>query len=183
MRYPLSTAIGFALVSATIFFLIQAAVSPLLGRTLAYSLALGAVLAAWAVFTARGSGTDIPGALFPVSLIGLTGAWAPSMSWCWILWAGGIAWVRYGSAGHSRLPKLLLLVVLASVSTTLVFALHPQTPLSWTLAVWLHLLVQAAYDVIYPKMAAGQGARSSPHPDRFERARRRAEAILAGNAL
>ena len=155
-------------------------------------LALWACLVLYSLMLCRWSETPFRQALFPLLLPLAIGLAAQNVAPFLVAWAGVLTWVRSGLCGAAPLfrrvlAEMILCLGAGGLSLALVWpapsrivylAVNTPTALQLGLALWFFFLLQSLYFVFLnaeePRRAPEQ---SAPAP--FERAKRRAEAILA----
>jgi hypothetical protein len=90
---------------------------------------------------------------------------------------GSIAWIRSGICfNRSPMRSAMAEAVTLAGGAALVAVLHPATAVTWSLALWLFVLIQSLYFFIVPVPLARKHA--LPPEDPFERAYRNALSIL-----
>jgi hypothetical protein len=134
----------------------------------------------YALLLVRWSRRGLAGVIFPLVVLGLWGGLRPQAPGTVVMALAVLSWVRSGICfpvppGRAALREVLV----CGGGGLLVAVLAPNNTLSWALGIWLFFLVQALFFVVFETGGRAPDTRAAEDP--FERARRLAEEILAGD--
>ncbi len=134
--------------------------------------------AVYTLFLVRWSRRGRAEIIFPLVVLGLWGWYLPRAPGTLVMALVTLSWVRSGVCFPCPTGRALMReALICGGAGVLVAVLAPVSALSWALGIWLFFLVQALFFVVFEPDAERTAARVAEDP--FERARRRAEELLA----
>ena len=174
---PIRTTIIFGLIGGFSFIPLTAGFSCVLPWSTAFCLTIWIYLAIYSVVLIKCCGQKMTAIAFPLLIGLLTIIWTDSAITGLIIAAGILSWVRSGICYPNRFKKRVMVeIVLCAGGGLLIAGFAPVSVLNWAIALWLFILIQALYFVIFENSITEQpGLKKDP----FEAAREQAENILA----
>ncbi|MEW5722094.1 MAG: hypothetical protein AB1896_03240 [Thermodesulfobacteriota bacterium] len=149
------------------------------GGRLAFNLTAWAFLAGYGLVLAYLGRTRPAALVLPLALLAAAAVFAETRSGFGWPALAVLAWMRSGTEnGGPPFRKTAAEALALAGGAGLLAYYQPLTPLAWALSAWMFFLVQSLYFVVMGEVAEWSGEPDSL--DRFEKARRRAEAILSG---
>ena len=174
---PIRTTIIFGLIGGLSFMPLAIGFNTVLPGSTAFCLTIWIYLAIYSVLLIKGCGQKMTAIAFPLLIALLTIIWTDSATTNLITAAGVLSWVRSGICYPNRFTKRVMAeIVLCVGGGFLIAGFAPASVLNWAIAVWLFILIQALYFVIFENSITEQPRLKK---DPFEAAREQAENILA----
>ena len=137
--------------------------------------------AGYALLLARWGQKRLSAVFFPLIVLGLWGWQLPSGRGFIVMALATLSWIRSGVCFQAAPGRAVMReILLCGGGAWLAAAPASGSALSWGLGIWLFFLVQTLFFVAgEPGETGGGGGTANGGDDPFERARRRAERILA----
>lgn len=177
MKVTVRTTIVYAMVSAVLVWPVTGVLAGLLGWETAFKLALWASLSGYALLLLRWSDKRTAAPLFPLALLLGLALWPGTRGAFFFMLVGGLAWIRSGICfDRVSIRALIAEAITIPGGAGLVTAVNPGTAVTWSLCIWLFILIQSLYFFIVPVPSAKRD--SIPSEDPFVRASRNARRIL-----
>ena len=174
---PMKTTIVFGLIGGLSFKPLVIGFSYVLSWSPAFYLTIWLYLAAYCVLLIKNCRKKITAIIFPLLIALLTIIWTDSVFINLMLAAGVLSWVRSGICYPDRLAKRFIAeIVLCAGGSLMVAGFGPVTLLSWAMAIWMFILIQALYFVFFENSFTEE---HELEQDPFEAAREQAENILS----
>ena len=174
---PIRTTIVFGLIGGFFFMPLTVGFSYVLPWSTAFCLTVWIYLAIYSVLLIKGCGQKMTAIAFPLLIALLTIIWTDSATTNLIIATGVLSWIRSGICYPNQFTKRVMAeVVLCAGGGILIAGFAPVSVLSWAIAIWLFILIQALYFVIFENSLSEQAGLQK---DPFEAARAQAENILA----
>ena len=179
MNAPVRTTIVYGLISALGVWPAAGLLAVPLGWAAAFKLMLWVILSGYAMLLVRWSGHRITVLLLPLVLLLGTAFWPGIYGAFFFMAMGILAWIRSGICFNATPLRAVIAETLTiGCGAGLVVVLNPGTTVTWSLSIWLFILIQSLYFFIVP--APFHQMRKTPPEDPFERASRNAKRILEG---
>lgn len=174
---PILNTIAFGLIGGLLFVPLAAVLGYVMPGPAAFCLIVWIYLAVYGVSLVKGCGKRITSIVFPLLLALLTVFWTDSVSVNLIIAAGVFSWIRSGICYPNQFIKRFIIeAVLCAGGGLLVAGFAPISVLNWAIAIWMFILIQALYFVIFENsLTVVRKFRQDP----FETAREQAENILS----
>ena len=179
---PIRATIIFGMICGLSFAPVSFALGYITSWSNALCLTVWLFLTGYAFLLIRLSGKSFQVVVFPLMLL-FTAIFAVKSVSSFILFALAlISWIRSGICFKKPIGiRLIMEILLIFTGVILATAFTPGSPSGWALGVWMYFLVQALYFVLIEP--AGTAEEYKTDMDPFEKASRRAEAILANVVL
>jgi hypothetical protein len=174
---PIRTTIVFGLIGGFFFVPLAVGFSYVLPWSTAFCLTIWIYLAIYSVLLIKYCGKEMAAITFPLLIALLTVIWTDSLITNLIIVAGVFSWIRSGICYPNQFTKRVTAeIVLCAGGVFLIAAFTPISVLNWAIAIWLFILIQALYFVIFENsFTVAHKFKKDP----FEAAREQAENILA----
>ena len=177
MIAPVRTTIVYGMISAMVVWPAAGLLAAPLGWATAFRLMLWAILSGYALVLVRWSGRRLTAPLIPLALLLGTALWSDVYGAFFCMALGVLAWIRSGICFDSTPLRAVIAETLTIAGGAgLAAALNPGTAVTWTLSIWLFILIQSLYFFIVPTPSTHSG--KTPPEDPFEHACRNARRIL-----
>jgi hypothetical protein len=174
---PIRTTIIFGIISGLSFIPLAIGFSYILPWSTAFCLTIWIDLAIYSVLLIKGCGQKMTVIAFPLLIALLTIIGTDSVTTNLMIAAGVLSWVRSGICYPNQFTKHVMAeIVLCAGGGLLIAGFAPISVLNWTIAIWLFILIQALYFVVFENSLTEQ---SRLKKDPFESAREQAENILS----
>jgi len=169
--------IVYGLISAAVVWPSAVLFALVMGWATAFKLMLWASMAGYAVLLAHWSKKPKVVLIFPLALLLGSALWPGIRGAFFFMVLGVLSWIRSGIC-FSQTPFRALVAETITIfgGAGLVSALSPHTAVTWSLAIWLFVLVQSLYFFLVPLPLRLK--ENVPFEDPFERARRHVQRIL-----
>ena len=174
---PIRSTIVFGLIGGLFFGPLAVGLSYVIFVSAAFCLTIWIYQAIYSVWLVKGCGKNIASIVFPLLLSLLSIFWIDSVSTNLMITIGTFSWIRSGICYPDRFTKRFIAeAVLCAGGGLLVTSFAPISVLNWSIAIWMFILIQALYFVIFDNSLTVQHKLKQ---DPFEAAREQAENILA----
>ena len=174
---PIRTTIVFGIIGGLSFIPLAIGFSYVLPWSTAFCLTIWIYLAIYSVLLIKGCGQKMTAIAFPLLIALLTIIWTDSATTNLIIAAGVLSWVRSGICYPNQFTKRIMAeIVLCAGGGLLIASFAPVSVLNLSIAIWLFILIQALYFVVFENSLNEQPRLKK---DPFESARKQAENILA----
>ena len=178
LKHPVTATILFGLFGALGFVPAWSLFAPWFGGRTAFELYLVLLAAGYSLILARLAGRSLGLALFPLIVMAAATQGTVSITGFLFLAFPIFGWIRSGTLiGGPWFRKLLAEMLTLGGAAVLLWALEPGHRYAWAVSIWLFFLAQSLYFLFAGPAGAMDDADQPDDP--FDRARRRAERILA----
>ena len=179
MNAPVRITIIYGVVVAILLWPITGMLAGPLGWSAAFKLMLWANLSGYALFLVHWSRRRKAAPLFPLALLLTIALWPGIYGVFFFMALGVLSWIRSGICFH-RTPFRAVIAETITIcgGVGLVAALNPGTAVTWSLSIWLFVLIQSLYFFIVPSPVTVNAGIAAEDP--FERACRKVKRILDG---
>jgi hypothetical protein len=179
MTAPVRTTIVYAMISAMAVWPAAGLLAAPLGWATAFRLMLWASLSGYALLLVRWSGCRLTAPLIPLILLLAAALWPGGDGAFFFMVLGVLVWIRSGICFDSTpLRAVIAETITIAGGGGIVAVVNPATTVTWTLSIWLFILIQCLYFFIVPTSCTARN--KTPPEDPFERACRNARRILEG---
>jgi hypothetical protein len=177
MNLPTRTTIIYGLISAVLVWPSAVLLAVPLGWTTAFKLMLWMSLSGYALFLTHWAKKPIVAPIFPLILILGLALWPGVTGAFFFIAIGALVWIRSGICFNDA-PLRALIAETTTIfgGAGLVATLNPHTAVTWSLSIWLFILIQSLYFVMVPLPSTLKG--KIPAQDPFDRACRNVQRIL-----
>ena len=174
---PVRTTIVMGLAFGFLCVPVSSTLSLLLPWHGALRLTLWIFLAAYSVVLCRWTGASLPACGFPLAVLLASSFLLRSdhdfLGFLVLI----LGWIRSGVCFRNPAWRALVAEIVAALGgAAMVVLFAPQSPLMWSLGIWMFLLIQSLYFIVIGDL--GDAEAGEAPIDRFEKARRGAEEIL-----
>lgn len=177
MTSPTRTTIIYGLISAILVWPSAALLALPLGWTTAFKLMLWMSLSGYGFMLAHWNVKPKMAPIFPLALLFGSALWPDNISAFFFMALGVLSWIRSGICfNHTPFRALIAETITIFGGAALVSTLNPHTAVTWSLSIWLFILIQSLYFLIVPLPSSLKENMTARDP--FERACRNAQQIL-----
>ena len=171
----------YGLISAALIWPSAVLLAVPLGWTTAFKLIFWMSLSGYAFILSRWSTKPKIAPIFPLALLLGSALWPNNSGVFFFMALGCLSWIRSGICfNHTPFRALIAETITIFGGAALVATLNPHTAVTWSLSIWLFILIQSLYFLIVPLPSSMK--EKMPVQDPFERACRNVQRILDRSA-
>lgn len=167
----------YGLISAALVWPSAVLLAVPLGWTTAFKLMLWMSLSGYGFILAHWNKKTKWAPIFPLALLLGSALWPDNIGAFFFMVLGALSWIRSGiSFNHTPFRALIAETITIFGGAALVATLNPHTAVTWSLSIWLFILIQSLYFLIVPLPSSQK--ENMPPQDPFNHACRNVQRIL-----